>query len=142
MGGTELSQEQPRHIIDLTRRERIVVIALTAALLATLAVRSLLNSTWWIGRPHVIERSAEIDYRIDLNTATREELRWLSGVGESTAEAIVKYRDENGPFGSVDDLANVPKLGRALVDRLRPYVRISVPGATVPQEPATHSPER
>lgn len=50
---------------------------------------------------------------IDLNRADVIGLQALPGVGPSTAEAIVAYRDANGPFRSVDDLLDVPGIGPA-----------------------------
>lgn len=60
---------------------------------------------------------------LDLNTASVGELMALPGIGEKRAAAIVAWREENGPFGCVDDLAEVRGIGPATVDRLRPFVR-------------------
>jgi len=49
--------------------------------------------------------------KININTATSEQLQTLSGVGESTAMAIINYRQVNGAFKSVDELANVKGIG-------------------------------
>jgi competence protein ComEA len=51
------------------------------------------------------------DDKININTATMEQLQTLSGVGQSTAMAIIKYRDENGAFKTVKQLANVKGIG-------------------------------
>ena len=50
---------------------------------------------------------------VDLNRADVIGLQELPGVGPATAEAIVAHRDDNGPFGSVDDLLDVPGIGPA-----------------------------
>ncbi|MFN2360535.1 MAG: ComEA family DNA-binding protein [Marinobacter sp.] len=50
---------------------------------------------------------------VDINTADIETLASLNGIGESKAEAIVAYRDTNGPFQSSDDLTNVKGIGEA-----------------------------
>jgi comEA protein len=60
--------------------------------------------------------------RLDLNRASAGELMALPGIGEVRALAIVTWRDENGPFSSVDDLERVRGIGPATVERLRPYV--------------------
>jgi competence protein ComEA len=59
---------------------------------------------------------------VDLNTATPEALDALPGVGPATAAAIVRDRDEHGPFRSVDDLARVRGIGPAKLEQLRDLV--------------------
>ncbi|MBE2293713.1 MAG: helix-hairpin-helix domain-containing protein, partial [Phycisphaerales bacterium] len=49
---------------------------------------------------------------IDINKATVEQLEGLKGIGPKKAAAIVKYREANGPFESIDDLAKVPGIGK------------------------------
>ncbi|MFO8141858.1 MAG: ComEA family DNA-binding protein [Marinobacter sp.] len=53
---------------------------------------------------------------ININTADVTVLASLNGIGESKAKAIVTYRDENGPFQSVEDLANVKGIGARTVE--------------------------
>lgn len=56
--------------------------------------------------------------RISINTASAEELaRAMNGVGLKKAQAIVSYREEYGPFKTVEDLKQVPGMGNALVER-------------------------
>lgn len=62
---------------------------------------------------------------IDLNSASAEQLaEALHGVGESKAEAIVAYRDENGGFEHIDELVNVRGIGLRTVDRNRDRVTL------------------
>ncbi len=61
---------------------------------------------------------------VDLNTATVEQLDTLPGIGPVTAAAIVKWRDENGRFTSVDQLGDVDGIGPARLEKLRPMVRV------------------
>jgi competence protein ComEA len=61
---------------------------------------------------------------VDLNTATPEQLDALPGVGPATAAAIVRDRDEHGPFRSVDDLARVRGIGPAKLEQLRDLVSV------------------
>ena len=61
---------------------------------------------------------------LNVNTATREELAALPGAGEKLAEAILAYREENGPFRSVSELLNVKGMTRDLLAALRPLVTV------------------
>ncbi len=59
---------------------------------------------------------------VSLSSATVEELDQLPGVGPITAQKIVDYRTEHGPFSSVDDLDSVPGIGPTRIEQLRDLV--------------------
>jgi competence protein ComEA len=59
---------------------------------------------------------------VSLSSATLEELDQLPGVGPITAQKIVDYRTEHGPFASVDDLDAVPGIGPTRIEQLRELV--------------------
>ncbi|EID13574.1 ComEA family DNA-binding protein [Mycobacterium xenopi] len=61
---------------------------------------------------------------INLNTATVQQLDTLPGIGPVTAAAIVAWREANGKFTSVDQLAEVDGIGPARLDKLRALVRV------------------
>lgn len=56
---------------------------------------------------------------VDLNRATATELEALPGVGPVLAERIVSFRDQNGPFATVEDLLGVPGIGEAKLRQMR-----------------------
>lgn len=62
--------------------------------------------------------------KISINTATKEELLTLNGIGESKAESIVKYREENGEFKSIEDIKNVSGIGDALYEKIKNSITI------------------
>ena len=63
--------------------------------------------------------------RVDLNTATEEELMTLPGIGEKRAQAIIKYREANGPFRIPEDLTRVDGIGEGILEGLIDQVTVS-----------------
>ncbi len=74
---------------------------------------------------------------VNINTATKEELDSLKGIGPVKAQAIIDYRTKNGPFSSVDALEKVSGIGPKTLAEIRGDV--SITGANAPQaaKPAT-----
>ncbi len=63
---------------------------------------------------------------VDLNTADAATLqRELTGIGEAKANAIVAYREGNGPFASIDELLEVKGIGKAILDKNRERLRLN-----------------
>ena len=71
---------------------------------------------------------------VNINTATKEELTTLQGIGEKRAQDIIDYRTKNGPFKSVDDLEKVPGIGPGTMKQIRS--QLSVTGKTTIDKPA------
>ncbi|WP_299998452.1 ComEA family DNA-binding protein [uncultured Cedecea sp.] len=64
------------------------------------------------------------EHAVDINTASAEELsEAMNGVGIKKAQAIVKYRQEFGPFNSIEQLQNVPGIGPSLLERNRGRIK-------------------
>lgn len=62
--------------------------------------------------------------RINLNTADVSQLSTLTGVGESKALAIIAYREENGPFTSIEDIMNVPGIKEGTYEKIKDKIAI------------------
>lgn len=58
---------------------------------------------------------------ININTATAAELDLLPGIGPVTAGRIIEYRNEHGPFRSLDELDNITRIGPKTIADLAPY---------------------
>ena len=61
---------------------------------------------------------------VNINAATAKELQSLPGIGQVTAERIIAYRAENGPFVSVDDLGKVKGIGKKSLEKIRELVAV------------------
>lgn len=61
-------------------------------------------------------KEAAKDGKVNINTATVEELKTLKGVGEKKAEAIIEYRKKNGSFKTKEDLMKVRGIGKKLFE--------------------------
>jgi competence protein ComEA len=61
---------------------------------------------------------------ININSASATELETLSGIGEVLAATIIEYREQNGPFASVDDLMDVSGIGPATLEEIRDQVTV------------------
>ena len=76
---------------------------------------------------------------VNLNTASKELLTYVSGLGPALAQNIVKYRAENGDFTERKDLLKVPRLGQKAYEQSAGFLRI--PGATNPLDNTAVHPE-
>jgi competence protein ComEA len=63
--------------------------------------------------------------RIDINRAGVWLLEALPGIGETKAQAIVAYREQHGPFRSIEELAMVDGIGLATVDDIRDWIAVA-----------------
>ena len=63
--------------------------------------------------------------KIDLNRAEAWLLEALPGIGETRAQAIVDYRNENGPFKRIEDLLQVKGIGQGTFEKIKDYITVS-----------------
>lgn len=61
---------------------------------------------------------------VDINTADKETLMNLNGIGESFAERIIEYREQNGGFKAVQELTNIRGIGQTLVEKNREMLTV------------------
>ena len=64
------------------------------------------------------------DKRVNLNTATLEELDALPGVGPSTAKNIIAYRETHGGFAAPEEIMNVKRIGEKTFGKLKEFIKV------------------
>jgi competence protein ComEA len=69
----------------------------------------------------VVTSSSEL---IDINTASQSELESLPGIGPTTAQKIIAYREENGPFARIEDIINVSGIGPGTFERIKELITV------------------
>ncbi|EAW25854.1 hypothetical protein ATW7_09838 [Alteromonadales bacterium TW-7] len=73
--------------------------------------------------PEVSNSMAQIE-AVSINSADAKMLAKLPGIGKKKAQAIVNYRDENGVFTSLEDLAKVKGIGKKVMSKLEGKVKL------------------
>ncbi|HHD2752686.1 TPA: helix-hairpin-helix domain-containing protein [Clostridium perfringens] len=68
--------------------------------------------------------SSEENSIININTASKETLMTLNGIGESKAQAIIDYREEIGGFKSIDDITNISGIGEKTLEKIKDKISI------------------
>lgn len=61
---------------------------------------------------------------VNINTASKDELMTLNGVGESKAESIISYRKEHGGFKKIEDIMNIPGIKDALFSKIKEKITV------------------
>lgn len=70
------------------------------------------------------DQSAQTVFPININTASKETLMQLPGIGEVKAQAIIDFRNQNGPFTSLDQIQEVNGIGPATFEKLKDLITI------------------
>lgn len=76
------------------------------------------------GKTAQIKADKAMPKNVNINSADKDQLVALPGIGPKTAEAIVAYRKENGNFKSVEELTKVKGVGDKTLEKLRPYLQV------------------
>lgn len=74
-------------------------------------------------------------FTVNVNTADETELAQLPGLGTAMARRIIDYRQEHGPFTTLDGLLDVPGIGPATLAAMRPHLRSISRAKPMPQLP-------
>ena len=68
--------------------------------------------------PEKIQQNRE-EKKININTATEQELESLTGIGPATAKNIIRYREEYGGFSSIEEIKNVKRIGDKIFEKIK-----------------------
>ena len=68
--------------------------------------------------------SKDSNSKVNINTATKEKLETLPGIGEATASRIIDYRNSNGTFSSIEEIKNVSGIGDAKYENIKNYIYV------------------
>lgn len=73
----------------------------------------------------IAKSSGNTEGKIDINIATKEELMTLNGIGESRAENILRYRQEQGGFQCIEDLMNVEGIKEGIFQKIKDSITVN-----------------
>ncbi|VAX35181.1 hypothetical protein MNBD_UNCLBAC01-947 [hydrothermal vent metagenome] len=111
-------------MFHLTQQERYVLFILAAVLfVGTLLQLSFKKYPELKDIVNLID-SDHIYHKINLNTATAEDLESLPYIGQYTAQNIIKYRQEHGSFMSIKEIKNVKGIRDKNYERFKKYLKI------------------
>ena len=71
-----------------------------------------------------IDNKTISNQKININTATSSELETLTGIGPSTAQKIINYREENGDFPTIEGIMEVPGIGEAKFEAIKEEIEV------------------
>ena len=114
-----MSDSASLRVLGLTRRDRITLFIITIVFV------SAVMGGWFARRSRetVLPESGSAAILVNINSADRRELTLLPGIGDKTAELIVKSRENAGSFDALEDLARVQGIGPSTIERITPYAK-------------------
>ena len=68
--------------------------------------------------------TGEVTEKININTADSETLQKLTGIGPTYAQRIIDYRNEAGPFKTVDELLKIKGIGKKRLEKIKPFIKL------------------
>lgn len=74
--------------------------------------------------PGTESAAADAQKKVNINTASAEELMTLTGIGEAKAESIIRYREENGGFQAIEDLMNISGIKEGVFEKIKDDITI------------------
>lgn len=69
--------------------------------------------------------SGDTEGKVNINTASKEELKTLSGIGDSKADSIIQYREAHGAFHSIEELMNVEGIKEGVFNKIKDRITVN-----------------
>lgn len=82
------------------------------------------NTKGFPGDAALAETDGTNNKKVDINTATEEELTTLSGIGDTRAKSIIEYREINGGFRTIEDLMNVEGIKEGVFEKIKDRITV------------------
>ena len=76
------------------------------------------------GVEDIVTGNADVSGKVNINTAGKEELMTLTGIGEAKAQSILDYREEHGKFGSIEDLMLIEGIKEGVFNKIKEDITI------------------
>ena len=119
-----------------TRRDRIAIVCIALVILIGWGFRYTLHRhdsqnelrviPNAVKPPPILESGSKLPaYPIDINTAGEKELETLTMIGTVKAADIIAYRNEHGPFKTVNDIMNVHGIGQATFEKIKDHITVN-----------------
>lgn len=115
------NMDDPLHIISKTEKEEFKQAAIHAYSSQGIQDNETVNIAAGDATEKNIKDGEEL---VNINTAVKQELMALPKIGPVTAERIIRFRDDFGPFQSIDDLAKIKGIGPKTLERLKTRIII------------------
>ncbi len=113
-------------MFDLTKQERIVLISLGLIILLGSLFKYFIKRYPFLEESvHYLEKNRYFK-KIDLNTATIEQLKQIPYIGDKRAEWIVEFRTQQGNFKTAEQLKEVKGIGDTTYEQILPFVKIKL----------------
>ena len=106
------------------KNSRCMIFLLTAVFLAFMLGVFLGRSNWSDSASFMVERKSQSAGLVDLNNATIDELCLLPGISEITAQKIIDYRQQEGPFRTIEDLCNISGISRSKLEQIKEFIKV------------------
>lgn len=111
------------------RKQTLILISVALILIGAILVFVAVKSPRVYDEPNPTDATQSVNaetldithehiFPININTATADELTMVNGIGDTKAKNIVAYREEHGPFNSVEELKEVDGIGDTLYEQI------------------------